>query len=408
MRSLLPFALATTLLLAGCTAPETDDQDDEVQALKTQNAQLQAEVDRLQSQAGSTAGGFLWTFSPNKISVYDPLKREPVATIAVSNLSWGDGVVTADNSKILVNEQSKNEVVVIDTKERKIIKNIPVGQRPVHMYNPHYGKEVWTHADGDGSFYVINTDTLTVTHIVAASLKTPPAGHGKLLWAPELQDKAYATNTGDNAVHVIDLAQHKATGTIKTCQGTHGTSYAQLSGFAYFACGGPRTISVVDPKTDTFVKNLTEVGSQVWPGAHEPIMHHKEPLVLSGGSKGVKVIDVNTNEIVRTLNATGLGHMEQHKAPDGTTYFLSPHNDLPIVYVLDPSNVEPHRLIYTGTWKPADKSAQHGTSITASDKHLFVARETDGIVSVIDMDNLVAVNSLVVEAGVGTPLFVEA
>lgn len=402
MRVTAALALIAGLLFAGCAAP-TEDFSDE---LTQENARLQAELDQLKAQIGR-AGGLLWTFSPNMVNVYDPLLRSPVASIPVQNLAWGDGVVTADNSMILVNEQTKNEVVVFDTNTRQIIKNIPVGQRPVHMYNPHYGNEVWTHADGEGRFYVINTDSLTVTHIVDASLVNPPAGHGKLLWAPELGSKAYATNTGDRAVHIIDIENHESTGSIAVCQGTHGTSYSQLSGFAYFACGGVSTISVVDPDTDTFVKNLTGVGSQVWPGAHEPIMHHREPLMLSGHSSGVKVIDVMTNEIVRTINATGLGHMEQHQAADGKTYYLAPHNEEPVVYVLDPANETPVKKIYMGAWEPADAAAQHGTSLTASDRYLFVARETDGVVSVIDMDTLQPVNTILVEEMVGTPLFVE-
>ncbi|MGQ0536170.1 MAG: hypothetical protein ACT4PT_08865 [Methanobacteriota archaeon] len=421
-RPLLLAFLLLPALLSGCLGNESASDEDlaalraDVSRLEAENARMttelasgSAENARLETELASAvpdAGGLLWAFSPYQIAVYNPLVSEPVHRIPVDNLSFGDAVVTADGSKVLVNEQTKSEVLVIDTASRAIVKNVPVGQRPVHIYNPRFGNEVWTHADGDGTFYVIDTASLNVTHRVPASANaTGPTGHGKLLWAPELGNKAYATNTGDAAVHVIDLAAHRATGTIPTCQGTHGTSYARRTGFAFFACGGPQKVSVVDTRTDSFVKDLTG-GGQVWPGAHEPIMFHNETRMLSSHRNGTTIIDVATNEVVGLVNLTGFGHMEFHHTADGKVYAFTPANDLPIVHVIDVAAGTVARSIYTGFLEPAHAAGQHGTSILATERYVIVARETDGVISVIEMETLEPVNLFVDAPRVTTIAFV--
>lgn len=48
-------------------------------------------------------------------------------------------------------------MVVIDVDRRRVVKGIDVGGRPVHIYNPHFGSEVWVHSDEEGTFYVIDS-----------------------------------------------------------------------------------------------------------------------------------------------------------------------------------------------------------------------------------------------------------
>jgi hypothetical protein len=72
---------------------------------------------------------------------------------------------------------------------------LDVGERPVHLWNPNHGSEIWTHADGLGAFYVIDQTSLAVSDPVVAALND--TGHGKLLYAEELGSKYYATNTND-------------------------------------------------------------------------------------------------------------------------------------------------------------------------------------------------------------------
>ena len=155
----------------------------------------------------------VYTFSPNKITVVNPKTLESKSIFA-SDIMWGDVVSSPDHKLLFANDRTNNAVQVISVDSLKVVKSIPVGERPVHTYNPKGRNEIWTHSDNEGTFYVIDIGSLTVKHKVMAASDAAKGGHGKLLWSSDLGDKAYATNTLDSNLHVLSLSQYKETGTI--------------------------------------------------------------------------------------------------------------------------------------------------------------------------------------------------
>lgn len=337
---------------------QLDESRSRVQQLESQLAASEEKISMLEadleqktretslSDATFPTHNVVYVFSPDKITIVDPeTMNTRVITEGISDMNWADAIATKDGKLIFINERGKHEVVVIDTHEQKIIKKIPVGERPTHMYNPHYGDEIWTHSDGEGALYIIDINTLEVTGVVPKALNA--TGHGKLLWSPNLGDKMYGTNTQDAAVHIIDFREKRHLGIVETCQGTHGMSYSELSGMAYFACGGPQQVSVVDPNTDTLVRNI-QGGGPVWPGAYDNEMSHKERYMLSPMRGKINVIDAISSEVVGNIelptDSTTVGHVIFHEY-NGKKYAFAPDGDFPYVYVID---VEETRHIRRG------------------------------------------------------------
>lgn len=346
-----------------------------------------------------------YVFSPNKITVVDPTTMKTKVLTNVQNVTWGDAIATEDHKLVFANDETNSQVVVIDAQAQKIIKEIAVGPKPVHIYNPFGGNEIWTHSDEEGAFYVIDTKALEVTTTVEAALNG--TGHGKLVYSDQLGDKAYATNVNDAAVHEISLKDKKETKVINTCQGTHGLSYSEISHMLYFACGGPQQVSVVDPRTDTLVRNI-DGGSQVWPGAHELMLSQHQKYILSPmKDQRISVIDVNSSKVVGyiNLNAT-VGNMVVMDGSDGKEYAFAPDADHPFVYVFDAQAMKLAKKIPLGEEVSGVKAPDHGTGIAESNDYVFVTRQTDGNLGIINAHTLDPSGTVLIEKGVSGVTYV--
>jgi YVTN family beta-propeller protein len=97
-----------------------------------------------------------FAFAPNAIYVIDPSTNTIVNTIEGDlTASWGDVVTDTENEWIFANDRTGNRVIVIDVAQRKVVKRIPVGYKPVHIYYLPWKREIWTHTDEDGEFDII-------------------------------------------------------------------------------------------------------------------------------------------------------------------------------------------------------------------------------------------------------------
>ena len=228
---------------------------------------------------GSDAEANVWS-----VTLLDSAAPEQPDTLALDELatlsgsagndagpSWGDAILSSDGSRIFVNATSVDKVAVFDVASGSLEAVLDVGARPVHLYNPNHGDEIWTHADGEGAFYVIDQGTLAVSEPVVAALAD--AGHGKLVYAEDLGSKYYATNTNDPGAFVIDGAA-KTDGTHiplcgapceddpdSTCGGTHDKAYNPGMGWALFQCSGVSggNYAFVDASTDEVVHDLVPI-----------------------------------------------------------------------------------------------------------------------------------------------------
>ena len=214
--------------------------------------------------------------------------------------SWGDAHASPDQTRIFVNATSANRLVVIDAINMAVERLIEVGERPVHLYNPNHVDQIWTHADGPGAFWIVDTLTLTVEDPLVAALAG--AGHGKLMYDERLGDDYYATNTNDPGVFPIDGATLEVDDIINVCGqfpdddpdtndvdestilqgGTHDKSYNPTMNWVIAQCLGGRGYSFVDASTNTVAHDQVPITGSM---ANSP--DHRFTVVIDASTVNV-------------------------------------------------------------------------------------------------------------------------
>lgn len=330
----------------------------------------------------------------------DTLALDELATLSGSagndaGPSWGDAVLGSDGTRIFVNATSVDKVAVFDVASGSLEAVLDVGARPLHLYNPNHGDEIWTHADGEGAFYVIDQSTLAVSGPVVAALAD--AGHGKLVYAEELGSKYFATNTNDPGAFVIDGAA-KSDGThialcgapceddpASTCGGTHDKAYNPAMDWALFQCSGVSggNYAFVDADTDEVVHDLVPITGAI---ASTP------------GGEYILVID---GDLVQIWDTGAAGHdglsfdasltLSGHPSDRGTEFRETddgweawmPQNDGSKVIVVDLASLETEEIEIGSLTPPPD--AGHFARRSAMGSDYFFNANDDGLV-MIDLE----------------------
>lgn len=255
------------------------------------------------------------------VTVVDPTTAKPtVTTFKVDELAaitgpagnkngpgWGDAIASPDGKRIFANASTADRTLVIETATQSIETLLKVGAKPLHIYNPNDNKEIWAHNDSDGSFSVINTDTLAVSAPVVASLKS--TGHGKLVYGTQLGTKYFATNTNDPGGFALDAATHAATflglcavpcvddpatpadESLDKCGGTHDKAYNPKTNQIVFQCSGVTDgkVAFVDATTNAVVKDLVPIVLGGFARTHDS----KYILAFENGANAVKIWDTD-------------------------------------------------------------------------------------------------------------------
>ncbi|HLT39898.1 MAG TPA: hypothetical protein VK034_26640, partial [Enhygromyxa sp.] len=310
--------------------------------------------------------------------------------------SWGDAILSSDGARIFVNATTVDKLAVFEVASGSLEAVLDVGARPVHLYNPNHGDEIWTHADGEGAFYVIDQATLEVSGPVVAALND--TGHGKLVYAEQLGSKYFATNTNDPGAFVIDGAA-RSDGTHiplcgapcdddpdATCGGTHDKAYNPGVGWALFQCSGVSggNYAFVDASTDEVVHDLVPISGGI---ANTP------------GGEYILVIDGDLVQIWDTgaANHDGLsfdatltlsGHpsdrgTEFRRTDDGGWQAWMPQNDGSKVFAIDLDSREAEEIDIGTLTPPA--GAGHFARRSALGTDYFFNTNDEGVV-IIDLE----------------------
>jgi YVTN family beta-propeller protein len=105
------------------------------------------------------------------------------------------------------------------------------------------------HMNGDQTYFVD-----TRTNQVAATVTGTPGVEG-VEYVPD-QRKIYTSNSGDNTIGVIDIAQRKVIKKLKTEAKPDGSTYASPFHKLYVSDERGKAVAVVDVRSDTIVKTL--------------------------------------------------------------------------------------------------------------------------------------------------------
>lgn len=202
---------------------------------------------------------------------------------------WGDAITSPNGRWIFVNARNADALVVLDAASANVeqIYEFDWGDRPVHIYNPNHGDEIWTHLDGKGSFFVVNAETLEVVsgldRLVPGTNPQVGTGHGKLIYSEANGDAYYATNTAEPAVFAIDGDAKSMTSSLAVCGvaptddpatpedestgplegGTHDKAYLAGNGLFVFQCTRGAGFAFVDPNTNSVVADRVSMAGSL-------------------------------------------------------------------------------------------------------------------------------------------------
>jgi YVTN family beta-propeller protein len=387
----LAAGLAASLAVAGYVSISTGSADDSA-SLRQQLAGANAKIKELQSSIVQsptlTTKDVLYAFAPEKIAVIEPKSASIVKTISTGlvGVEWADPILSPDGRLVFVNDRANAKVIVIDAEEHEVIKKIPVGPRPVHIYNPLHGNEIWTHSDEEGAFYVIDTNSIEVTSRVVAALNN--TGHGKLRYHETLGNKAYATNSNDPAVFVINLQNKSVTKTIKLCEteegtgGTHGKAYSPYSKHAYFECSRTGKTAVLDTTTDTLVKYLDGSG-QLFETPDERFV-----VIMDKRNSKVHVIDATRgSEIIASIPVEGGADKIYFHEKDGRLYGFTANTLTPDSAVIDFQEMKVVKRIAAGDIERPEGAAFLHRGGDSGGGFFFTEASGDGVVAIIDVES---------------------
>lgn len=241
--------------LAGCLG---DDDDEELPP--EENGDDSSDEGSETDGEGEGSNGLVYAFMPDTIAAIDTADGEIAMELPVQpgGRDWGDTRVCSETNTLFAVDSSLDQVLPVDLDTRELHEPVDVGGSPTHAYLATDG-ELWVHADDEGRFYVIETDTLDVVAEVDAGLGG--SGHGKLVHHDSLWPYAYATNVNDPAVLVLDLEERERVDEIEIDQvgGTHYIEYTAEADRLYVEYQGIET-TVVDPDASDVVDSLDIVG----------------------------------------------------------------------------------------------------------------------------------------------------
>ena len=346
------------------------------------------------------AAEYAFVFGKEKVAVVDPKTAKVVKEITAGLEGagvWNDAVVSADSKYVFINENAKAQVYVFDTAKLELAKKVDVGPKPVHIYLPNHGTEVWTHADGDGTFYIIDTKSLEVIGKSVGSTSLPPTGHGKLAYSTGLGTKYYATNTTEPSIFTVD-GKTRAAKRIEVCKnpdgkgGTHGKSVSDPAKQAYFQCSGGEMAAktvVVNTATDAVVKYL-ETNGQIFATDDGKYM-----TVANGPKNRLDVIDTSKGDAITSIAIPNRPDKVYYTKVDGKTLGVFANLLKPDVDVVDMGTLQLVKSIPgtpLATPLAADKTLGRNSDIGG--QYFFTVVKDQEQLNVIDLKTSTVVGSV--------------
>lgn len=252
---------------------------------------------------------------------------------------WGDAIVSQDQSRVFVVATNVARVAVFETDTNTLETILRVGGRPLHAYAPQEG-EIWVHADEDGAFDVIDERNLTVSDPVAAS--ADGSGHGKMMWAEELGQRYYASNTNDPGIFPIDGSTRTPGDMIPVCSApceddpetdedestsqcgaTHDIAYNPTTNRIIVECTEENGYAFVDADDESVAADLVDLAGDI---AHSP--GYEYMLVIDGrreeGQIGIWDVSAPEHDGVAFDRVVDFGGAP---SPDGTGFRQNEQGD---------------------------------------------------------------------------------
>ncbi|MDX9834321.1 MAG: cytochrome D1 domain-containing protein [Desulfobulbus sp.] len=231
-------------------------------------------------------------------------------------------------------------------------------------------------ADGKmapGRLFILDAETLDVG--TAANIEI---GHHPAHVVIDAQGKrAYATNSEDNNILVIDVAQKKIVDEIKTGRSPHGLRISPNGSEIYVTNVNDNSVSVIDVEQS---KEVTRISIGKAPVQVGFTPNGGRAYVSLRDENNVAVIDTAQRNKIATI-AVGRNPIQVFITPDGRYVYVANQgteaNPDNTVSVIDIKTNDVIATIETG-------KGPHGVVVSNDGKRVFIANIVDSTVSVID------------------------
>ena len=239
-----------------------------------------------------------------------------------------------------------------------------------------------------GRLLILDAESMAIGSAVEIEIGRHPAhviidAQGKL---------AYVTNSEDNNVLVIDVAQKKVVGEIKTGKFPHGLRMSPDGREIYVANVNDNSVSVIDVAQS---KEVTRVPVGKAPAQVGFAPDGRRAYVSLGDENSVAVIDTAQRKKIATV-AVGRNPVQVFATPDGRYVYVANQgtetNPDDTVSVIDATNNSVVATIETG-------KGAHGVVVSDDGRRAFITNIVDDTVSVIDTATQKVANNIKVGKG---------
>lgn len=212
-------------------------------------------------------------------------------------------------------------------------------------------------------------------------------------WTPDGRF-VYVADAANKAIVKVDVAQGKVANVLNI-DGVNHYLHPSPDGKLLFAVnekrGGGASLTLIDPTTDTIVKDLPVALTEDEKG----LGHHgaftqdgRHFLYCNEGGQTVSVLDVAQRAWVKTIK-TGKGSGHAALSPDGKQFFIVHHNDS-VITVIDAARLEAVKDIKIGD----GNKQSHAAWFTPDGKFFYVVATGDNALVKIDVARMEAVSRM--------------
>lgn len=295
---------------------------------------------------------YIYVFGKESASIIDPLNNNIILKSGVPYTVWPANGNLDQNGLLWTRDMAnKSNTKVIDPRTLKLIKNIEVGGVTNPVEATPDGKLAFIPASSKNEVWVVDTESFAV-------LKKIPAGKFPcdISFTPD-GSLVYVPNRDSDSVSVISVPLLQVTKTIQLAEGA-----------------APFMLTVSRDGKYVFVEN------------HGMRSDGKD----TGGGKSESIIDISTNELIKTIELGGRPEVSE-PTPDGKFVYISVE-DKNFVAVLDVAKLEIVKNIQVG-------KRPYALLVDAEGKYVYVPNNNEDTLSIIEVVTNKVIETLKVGEG---------
>lgn len=198
-----------------------------------------------------------------------------------------------------------------------------------------------------------------------------------------------------NSFNVVDLASGQPVALIQGMKGVHGIAFAYEENKGFISDGRGKAVVVVDLKTDQIVRTIDLPVEDEDGIIYDP--YSKKVFCFCGDARVACVIDPASMSLVKTID---LGGGPEFAVADGKGLVFNNIEDLSVMKVIDT-----RAMAVKATWALSPCGGPTGLAYDMADKRLFTGCRTNKGLSVVDAETGKVIQTLPIGAGVDAVVY---